>query len=461
MSGEEKPLHSRNPVQEAERYVRALALDGNPRCLALIEPGEGYLIPPLRRRLPGAKIIALHAEKQAGCPGQEPDAEWDPSRPESLRSFLEREIAETEAGAVKVIEWRPGLARYGGKYLALLSETAAFLKFLDANGRTVKHFGRRWFRNFLRNAALIRRVYVPAPQEMSVVVAAAGPSLQARAPLLREKRDGVFLLAVSSAVPALAAAGLAPDMVITSDGGGWALLHLYEYFRPAGAASFPPLAASLFAALPSQCAAVPVLPLSDGSLWQSLVLRGLGVPFLPLPQRGTVAAAALDLALFLTAGEVYAAGLDLAPDGPRCHAAPYAFDRLEENAACRLAPRCSLAFIRARAAAEGGSLAVYAGWFAAQLPAWPRRVHFLEGSHPVFASRVVKDIAAAPGPARPAGTTVSPAAATASQAAALLAGALKNPALAGQLTAELRPLLFPGGAPAGPEDLAGEIAAMV
>jgi hypothetical protein len=250
-------------------------------------------------------------------------------------------------------------------------------------------------------------------------------------------------------------------MVITSDGGGWALLHLYEYFRPAGAAPLPPLAVSLFAALPSQCAAVPVLPLSDGSLWQSLVLRGLGVPFLPLPQRGTVAAAALDLALFLTAGEVYAAGLDLATDGPRCHAAPYAFDRLEGNAACRLAPRCSLAFTRARAAAEGGSLAVYAGWFAAQLPAWPRRVRFLEGSHPVFASRAVKDIAAAPGQARPSGTTVSPAAATASQAAALLAGALKNPALASQLTAELRPLLFPGNAAASAEDLAGEIAAMV
>jgi hypothetical protein len=450
-------LHSRyNPQAEAERYIDALALPQGIRYFILIEPGLGYTIPVLARRFPGARILALHAEdpRLFGPAYQGTGSSvWSPESGAGLEDFLEREIPDTCASALRILEWRPSLNYYGEKYLEILSAAAEFVKRSDANSRTVRNFGKRWFRNFLRNLRLLGSFPAFGRFSLPALIAGAGPSLEEAIPKIRRLREeGCFIIAPSSSVMALAAGGLAPDLILSTDGGGWALLHLYECLR--GAAAAPVIAASLGAALPSQCGGLPLLPLSDGSLWQRLVLETLEAPYFALPQRGTVTASALDLAFALGLKEACLAGMDLDIRDIRSHARPYSFDRLLAGQACRFRPEYSQAFTRSFGINGGGSHRIYASWFKGQIQSWKGRLYTLGNNNPAF--RELKPWRASPldpsggsggepefrlitrpVPDNPAGIALN-----------CLLTALEDPRIAGPLYRELAPLLLPDSAPA-------------
>jgi hypothetical protein len=387
-SGVGQSLHSRyNPVGEAEKYINSLALRQHIRFFILIEPGRGYMIPVLHRKFPQAQILALHLE---AVPEEEqskgiPSHVWYPGSGLSLQQFLEHEIPDTDAAAIGIIEWRPALAVYGEGYLWLLSETADFIKRIDANKRTIRVFGLRWFKNFFKNMGIIRRLAL-VPKSLPWIITGAGPSLEQSIPLIRDlkRKNQLLLLAASSSVQALLVRDLLPDMIIATDGGGWALPHLYECLR--GLDTKPPfiLAASLWAALPSQCADLPLLPLSEGNLWQTLILQELKIPFISLIQRGTVTASALDLAFTITRGNVFIAGIDLSHQDIRTHARPYSFERFMEAAASRFNPVYSQTFVRSFGIIEGGSHTIYAAWFGKHLGDYPKRLYSLGNNHPIF-----------------------------------------------------------------------------
>jgi hypothetical protein len=223
--------------------------------------------------------------------------------------------------------------------------------------------------------------------DMPIVITGSGPGLEAALPQILAAREEVFILAASSSLPALAAGGITPDMVISTDGGAWALLHLHACFRMAKP---PMLACGLFAALPSQCAALPLLPLTDGTMWQSMALHSLGIPSALVPQRGTVTASALELALALSSGSIFLAGMDLAIPDIRSHARPYSFDHLFYGAASRLRPVYSQHFTRSREIKAGGSHDVYAAWFKNKIASWPARIFSLGGNHTVFENSLGK-----------------------------------------------------------------------
>jgi hypothetical protein len=445
-----RALHSRyNPEGEAERYVRSLVYREDTRCFLLIEPGLGYCIPFLRRRFPGAKIIALHLADPPPSPEEGLDARWSPGSGLEVQRFLEAEIPEsTGARFIKIVEWRPARAFFGESYLRLLGDCAEFIKRLDAGERTLRQFGGRWFKNFFKNIALLRKGLALPPCSAPLLIAGAGPSLEAVLPFIRKERERFFVLGVSSALSALWAGGVEPDLLISTDGGNWALLHLYEGFR---GRSVPALAASLYAALPSQCAALPLLFISDGSLWQHLILEGLGLPHLALPQRGTVSASALDLAFALSRGTIFVAGVDLAHRDLLTHARPYAFDRLWEEGAGRLQPLYTQRFLRNRDIQAGGSQEIYAAWFRQQLDRWPKRLYSLGGNNPVFGELELGEDAAirAAGRGDKMEGRVIPLEADfdrPSQGAAILRRALEGEpgSLRERLREELGPLLFPG-----------------
>jgi hypothetical protein len=139
-------LHSRyNPQAEAERYISSQTISEKTRFFILMEPGLGYMIGPIKKRAPGAKIISLHAaeleDTQAGAaPAERPDSEWDPGTGISIQDFLEREIPDSEASEIRLLEWRPALAMFGAAYLKLIEETLEFIKRSDANARTQEFF---------------------------------------------------------------------------------------------------------------------------------------------------------------------------------------------------------------------------------------------------------------------------------------------------------------------------------
>ncbi|MDR0449855.1 MAG: DUF115 domain-containing protein [Treponema sp.] len=452
-------LHSRyNPQAEAERYIEALALPQGIRYFILVEPGLGYTIPVLARRFPGARILALHAEdpRPFGPAYQETGlvSVWSPECGCGPEHFLEREIPDTRAAALRILEWRPSLNYYGERYLKILSAAAEFVRRSDANSRTAGSFGRRWFKNFLRNQRLLGKFPVFEKLTLPALIPGAGPSLEEAIPRIRAAEKSCFVIAPSSSVMALAARGLCPDLILSTDGGGWALLHLYDCLRGSPPATLPVIAASLNAALPSQCGGTPLLPLIDGSLWQRLVMETLGTPCLILPQRATVTASALDLAFALGAKAACIAGMDLGLRDIRSHARPYSFDRLRAEGACRFRPEYSQAFTRSWKINGGGSHRIYAAWFREQLRFWKGRLYTLGNNSPVFQEietwedfrrKEKPEQGAKPGfrlsirplPAKPLRVAVN-----------RLLAALEDPRSAGPLYRELAPLLLPE---AGPE----------
>ncbi|WP_169312626.1 6-hydroxymethylpterin diphosphokinase MptE-like protein [Leadbettera azotonutricia] len=412
--------------------------------------------------------MALHAANPAqfgNYPKENrPDASWLPESQLSLQEFLESEIPDLEGAEIKVIEWRPSLSLYGESYVQLLSEAAKFIKRIDANARTVKAFGLKWFKNFFRNINIIGQAVFPVTLDFPIVMTGAGPGLEDTIPLIRENRSALFVLAVSSSVASLKAAGIKPDLVLGTDGGNWALLHFHECFR--GEASNQAIAASLSAALPSQCGESPVLTISDSSLWQDLVLKGLGIPYISLAQRGTVTATALDLAFYLTRGTVFFTGVDLSNKDIRTHARPYSFDMLWEEKSCRLNPFYSQIFSRSEDIKTGGSHSIYASWFKTQLEAYPKRLYSLGPNNPVFENLAVSSLGKA---LEAKGNSLSPIKTKtlsfpenpAKTGAKILKSALINPLYTARLIEELCPLLCPEEAPISLDELGESLMAVL
>jgi len=457
-------LHSKyQPQLEARRYIDALKLDPDLGCFILIEPGMGYMIPVLRENMPGGKIIVLHADTgfRELPDAFQGDAVWYPDSETGAQEFLEAEVPR--GAKVRIVEWRPGIAVYGDKVLALVRESVEFIKRLEAGRRTDAFFGKRWVRNFFRNLALLQNTLLYKKMDMPVVITGSGPGLEAVLPQILAAREGVFVLAASSSLPALAAGGIAPDMVLSTDGGGWALLHLHALFRrPAPRPGI--LALSLCAAVPSQCSALPVLPMNDGSLWQNLALHAIGVPSVLIPQRGTVTASALELALELSGGNIFLAGMDLSVCDIRSHARPYGFDHLFFGSATRLRPVYTQYFIRSGDIQSGGSHGVYAAWFKNRLGSFPDRVFSLGGNHEVFDAIKRENPFAGRGgnggsrkrnffqAAKPVNNR-----GRARMAADALTAALGDPRYASALRQELSPLLFPSREEVPAQELAGAL----
>ena len=435
-------LHSRyQPQAEADRYIASLNLPPDIDYCILIEPGLGYLLHALRKIRPECTPVVLHADSSFRSTDTCNDAVWYPECGLQVQAFLENTIPDT--ASIHIIEWRPSLNVYPDACLSLVRECVQFIKRAGASRRTASAFGRRWVRNFFRNLMLIRTVIVYRVLDMPVVITGSGPSLESVMPLIANGRQGIFLIAASSSLPALASGGIIPDMVICTDGGAWALLHLHACFRKSP--SLPMMASSLSAALPSQCSELPLLPLNDGSLWQTMALHAAGIPSVIIPQRGTVAASALELAFELSSGSIFLAGMDLALNDIQTHARPHGFDHLFSGQATRIQPLYSQLFMRAWDMRAGGSHDVYAAWFKDRLDTHSKRIFSLGKNHAALGDTLtgIPQVKDRTGNGCFKIITLDNNSNRRNRAVQALSGALEDSAYAEELTQELAPLLFP------------------
>jgi hypothetical protein len=374
-------LHSLyDPIKEAERYIESLEIKKDSTHFILLEPALSYIVPVLRKKNPDAKIIALRCSAFFEGRGN-PDAEYFYNL--RIQSFLEQHINDEDISHIQIIEWRPSQDAYGEKYASMLEEIRIFIKRAAANIITEKAFGSRWNKNCLKNLNALKNILTFKPGTCPVLVCGAGPGLETAIPTIKQfqQREHVFIIAVSSAFLALKEQGIIPNLVIGSDGGNWARLHFIECLRMSSKKQF--IAATLNAALPSQCADHPVLVIGDGSAWQSNLLEQ--IPHLRFPQRGTVTAAALDAAFQLTSGKVFVSGIDLSDDDLMSHARPYAFDMLIRSKSNRFHPYYSDMFMRKKQE-HSGAMNIYADWFRHYLDHYAGRIFSLGKNHSVFPS---------------------------------------------------------------------------
>jgi hypothetical protein len=94
---------------------------------------------------------------------------------------------------------------------------------ISADYSVQAHFGMRWFSNIIRNISIAQSLNPDAPQisaatiSSTIAICAAGPSLNAQIPLLRQRRESFFVIATDTSLPALLAEGVKPDAIVSID----------------------------------------------------------------------------------------------------------------------------------------------------------------------------------------------------------------------------------------------------
>ena len=333
-------LHSAvDPQREAERLVDRL-LPHVPATLIVVGPALGHLLPPIRARRPDVHILGLHLSAEtARAAVHRADHEWHPGAGVPLDEFLNAALDPLETASLEVVPWQPSLAAYPEVGAAVQEGVLSFVRRAQATLVTEGGTGRRWLRNGLRNAGMTRRWRLGRSERRAraCVVAAAGPSLEESMSLIRAHRGTLAVIAVSSALEALLAADLTPDLVVSTDASVYATEHLAPLVRrPGGGARQVPLVAPVSASRGIELCEPLVLVSQDDPL------EALLVPdydrLVSLPPQGTVTASALTLARRLDRWPVLLAGVDFALFDGRTHVRPHLSHLYRDAHANRLAP---------------------------------------------------------------------------------------------------------------------------
>ena len=330
-------FHSRyDPLREAARHLDAVLSGRRPSVIFILGGGLNYLAAVAADRFPRATLVSLQPSDIFDSDEREPTAiRWSPSSETPLCDVIAAAVADNRmAGGVAVVEWPPVVSRFESASERIRSVLRDALEAASSDSATTGYWAARWLRNSVRFAMAVSREGAIVPGDGPVVLACAGPGLEAAMSDVRRLRDDAAIWALASAVPALLKAGLRPDVAISTDPGFWNGAHL----RAARDADIPiAMPPSAFAS-GETLAASTIIPLDTGLPFERMAIRAAGLSCERTSAAGSAAGSALALALRMTSGRIMLAGYDLASLGLQEHCRPYAFDILDETRSSRLSP---------------------------------------------------------------------------------------------------------------------------
>ncbi len=370
-SWNERQLHSRfDPRAEADRFLESGP--GIARVFVLIGPGLGYLISSIRRRYPHARVLAfaLHAELSRNLV-EPPDALWTPESDTGLAAFLSRHISDLATASVAVHEWSPVADSFPSEAEAIRTAVSTHLRTSHASLVTQGATGRRWLRNRIFNYVHANPCrLIPGDRKIrAVALVAAGPSLEKALPHLRAHRDTLDVWTTGSALEAVLARGIRPDLVVVTDASLYAAEHIRANLTSRDARV--PVAAPLCATRAlAGCERLLVLSEND-SVDRALLGGDQSIPI--IPPHGTVTATCALLIRALTPAPILLLGADFAWAEDRSHARPHLSEVYRQKDANRLDPASSRVYEGCRANQPVGdgwttsqALRTYAEWFEAE-----------------------------------------------------------------------------------------------
>ncbi len=370
-------IHSTfNPEKEAQRFLNT-HLEGirQKSAVVIIGAGLGYLDRELKKERPHSTIIAIHLDNRLfhsripSDASSNPVKRWYPGSDKNIESFLFEALSETSIRGLRILEWPASVktlykaAEQAGRAISTVIHR------YSGNISTTAAFGRQWIKNTLRNYLELQHVMIPGEITETVVLAAAGPSLENTLDILKKFRGNYQLWALPSSLPALIKANLEPQLIITTDPGYWARLHS-RYFP-----ENVPLAMPLSSA-PRQDTDSPIMLISQGTPGEEYLLQNSEWPRLHLASRGTVAATAIELWKKISTGSLIITGLDLCWYDLRSHVRPHSFDGWIASLSSRKNPINNILWERAEKLTpdhlgiyrSGPALKTYTDWFRQNLP---------------------------------------------------------------------------------------------
>ncbi len=232
------PLHSTvDPEREGRRLHDELPATGFPVFLGL---AGGYQVAPFCSDPAVSAILVL--EKDAGAvrsvlDGMDLSGILGDARVRLIvgagPAEVERAILDwylpSVMGDLRTVPWRPRTERDPDYFSELAEAVARASESIRADYAAQARFGRRWFANFLLNMPAAEAASLELPRPRAVLVAGAGPSLEAHIPALAGRGKGSFLVAADTALPVLCASGVFPDLALSVD----CQQYSYHHFYPA------------------------------------------------------------------------------------------------------------------------------------------------------------------------------------------------------------------------------------
>lgn len=370
-----KYIHSGiDPVREAEKYLLARFNPSDPPgVILLIFPGLNYLYGQIRKHFPDSRIIILHLNRELYENSvvekyKKNDALWYPECGIPLKAFLYDNIYETDIKSLATISWEPVIKAFPEQAKTISSMAAQVLTEYNSNINTTSYFGKKSIKNIIRNITSLENIVSIRKIQKPLVITGSGPSLEQSIPLLRKANTNIFLVALSSSCSILEHYGVRPDIILTTDPGYYASVHL-DYSVDKEIVLSSPLSANLGKSYKN-----PFLLINQGTFLEEYFLGSMGLPFLKLDPNGTVAGSALFLASQITDMPVIMTGIDFCSDDIKTHCMPHSFERFINSNTCRYNPLLDRYYNQAiynypdklsedSNCRISGQLSAYTGWF--------------------------------------------------------------------------------------------------
>ena len=218
-----KPLYSRySPSAAAERAVQQIPFEEN--CIYLVpSPLLGYGIASFIRDLPESSILVGIESDQSLMAVSAPflDAltgeKFICYRTDNSSGLYEvfRQLQDGNYRHSRLIPLNSGYQLHKEVYDNLYSVFQHFLRNYWQNRLTMARMGNLWIKNLISNLKFLKEKDIESfSTEKPIVLCGAGESLEKTVPLIREKRNSIYLLAVDTAVQCLSRQDIIPDGVV-------------------------------------------------------------------------------------------------------------------------------------------------------------------------------------------------------------------------------------------------------
>jgi hypothetical protein len=318
------------PPEDPSGYARRRALTAEiaPRTLYFIpSAGLGYGLTELLARVTqDSRLLCVEVDQRVMALAATAGLPMDP-RLILVRTDSTAAVAGILAGMgpgrfrrVVNLPLSAGYRLNPGLYSGMLDILSQGIRTFWRNRMTLIGMGSLYVRNLFDNLGLLAESadFGALETEKPIVVCGAGPSLDLCIPLLARLRRRFLLAAADTALPALAARALIPDLIVTLEAQHANLSDFIPFRDPR-----IPMACDLTA-----CPAVLRRWAGSLAFFSSAFapvsvlqrLRNHGLLPLEIPALGSVGVAAAYAAGRLTRGKVYLAGLDFSYPGSMTHA---------------------------------------------------------------------------------------------------------------------------------------------
>lgn len=378
------PLHSRyNPVEEANKFIKSINVDFLPTNVIVTGPCLPYLYNSLKEVFPATKISAIQYsydfEKHSKC--------WDKvffvTSQTNIVDFQEelfKFFGEEQLFSSLFLSWKPSEKPFSKQYEITWTSIKNALDKSKILIGTRSYFNKTWLKNSLRFFKFAKNLYFSNEENKKIFlekilkpffITASGPSLYHQLNFIKEYRETLFLVALSSSVAVLLSNDIIPDCILTTDGGYYAKRHL-RILETNPKYSAIPIMAPPEANLSTKILETnPIIPLNYMDSTDSKLMNFLKMDFLPASRNGTVSGTAAELGILLSKKNVYFTGLDLASSKGYSHTQP---NQLENDNCLQDSKLRSKEQRICPSSFSNESLEIYRNWFATRNENFYQRV---------------------------------------------------------------------------------------